>query len=227
MQAVFRAMLVAACALGFALEVALADEVYLGRVVAVFDGDTVEVLVDGEPRRIRLAGIDTPERGQPWAERSKQALAARIFGKEVQINAVAVDRYGRTVGELYADNVCVGCELVREGHAWVYRRFTDDPVLLALEDEARAEKRGLWGLPESQRIPPWEWREAQRRSKKKAKRREAVPRAMGDFDCGEKLTCREMASCGEARFHLLECGNTTLDGDGDGLPCESLCREID
>ena len=227
MRASFRAILATACTLGLAIEVALADDVYMGRVVAVFDGDTIEVLVDGEPRRIRLAGIDTPERGQPWAERSKQALAERTFGKEVQINEVAVDRYGRTVGELYADDVCVGCELVREGHAWVYRRFTDDPVLLELEDEARAAKRGLWGLPESQRTPPWEWRETQRRAKKKAKRREAAPRADGVFGCGEKSTCPEMASCEEARFHLLECGNTALDGDDDGLPCESLCRETD
>jgi endonuclease YncB( thermonuclease family) len=129
-----------------------------GRVVAVLDGDTIEVLVGEEPRRIRLAGIDTPERGQPWAERSKQALSRRVFRKEVRVNEVATDRWGRTVGEVYADGVCVGCELVREGHAWVYRQFTDDAVLLALEEEARAARRGIWSLPESERIPPWEWR---------------------------------------------------------------------
>ena len=74
-------------------------------MVRIFDGDTLEVLVGSRTDRVRLAGIDTPERGQPWAERSKQALAGRVFGKEVRINRVATDRYGRTVGEVYADDV--------------------------------------------------------------------------------------------------------------------------
>ncbi len=89
-----------------------------GRVVAVFDGDTVEVLVDERPVRVRIAGIDTPERGQPWASRARQALSERVFGEVVRVHEVDVDRYGRTVGEVYARDVCVGCELVREGHAW-------------------------------------------------------------------------------------------------------------
>jgi endonuclease YncB( thermonuclease family) len=152
-----------AAALAALLLVAARSSVWLeGRVVAVFDGDTFELLVDGDTRRIRVFGIDTPERGQPWAERSKQALSARIFGKEVRVNEVTVDRYGRTVGEVYADDVCVGCELVREGHAWVYRRFTKDEVLIQLEDEARAARRGLWSLPESEQTPPWEWRRRHR-----------------------------------------------------------------
>jgi endonuclease YncB( thermonuclease family) len=129
-----------------------------GRVVGVMDGDTIDVLVGRETRRVRLFGIDTPERGQPWYAKSKRALSKRVFGKEVRVNDVDTDRYGRTVGEVYADNVCVGCELVREGNAWVYRRYTHDPVLYQLEAEARAAKRGLWSLPESQRVPPWEWR---------------------------------------------------------------------
>lgn len=188
-------------------------EFFDARVVAVLDGDTVDVLVDGARRRVRLAGIDTPERGQPWARRAKQALAERVFGKQVRVNAVTTDRYGRTVGELYADGVCVGCELVREGHAWVYREFSDDPVLLELEADARAARRGLWGLPEAERVPPWEWR---RRA------REGAPPS--DSRCGAVKSCREMRSCAEARFQLEHCGRSRLDGDGDGVPCESLCR---
>jgi endonuclease YncB( thermonuclease family) len=188
-------------------------EFFDARVVAVFDGDTVEVVVDGERRRVRLAGIDTPERGQPWARRARQALAERVFGKEVRVNAVTTDRYGRTVGELYADGVCVGCELVREGHAWVYRHFSRDPVLLELEAEARAARRGLWALPEAERVPPWEWR-----------RREREPAASPDVRCGPARSCRELRSCAAARFQLEHCGRTALDGDGDGVPCESLCR---
>jgi endonuclease YncB( thermonuclease family) len=141
-----------------------AERFFDARVVKVADGDTLEVVRDGggAPLRIRLHGIDAPERGQPWSRRARQALADRALGKQVRINAVDTDRYGRTVGEVYADDVCVGCELVREGHVWVYLRFTQDPVLLALEAEARAARRGLWSLPEAERVPPWEWRERQR-----------------------------------------------------------------
>lgn len=206
-------------------------EFFEGRVVTVFDGDTIEVLVGHEQRRVRLSGIDTPERGQPWANKARQALARRVFGKQVRVNDVGTDRYGRTVGEVYADNVCVGCELVREGHAWVYRKFTDDPVLFELEAQARAAHRGLWSLPEAQRVPPWEWRHASHPAsggeqgpvhsrEGPGSARPAAPH----FTCADKRFCREMTSCAEARFYLEHCGRADLDGDGDGVPCASLCR---
>lgn len=201
---------------------ASAGEVIEGRVVRVFDGDTIEVLEGTTPRRIRLAGIDTPERGQPWASRSKQALAGRVFGKVVRVIAVDVDRYERTVGEVYADDVCVGCELVREGHAWVYREFSNDRILLELEAEARAARRGLWSLPEAERVPPWRWRREHGRPR--AEPGADAPRPAERRECGTKQSCREMASCAEARFFLEECGLGTIDGDGDGQPCEALCR---
>jgi len=227
-----RLWLVAACAMAAAAAPARAETWLEGRVVGVFDGDTIEVLLaPGETRRVRIAGIDTPERDQPWAERAKRALSERVAGKEVRINQVDVDTYGRTVGEVYADDVCVGCELVREGHAWVYRRFTDDAVLYALEAEAREAERGLWGLPEAQREPPWEWRWREAERRRERQRDEAGPAAGAapdedalDFVCGAKRYCRQMTGCREARFHLESCGLTRLDGDGDGTPCEALCR---
>jgi len=200
---------------------ALAQGVIEGRVVAIYDGDTIAVLVDARTVKVRLVGIDTPERGQPWADRARQALTARVFRKEVRINAVATDRYGRTLGEVYADNVCVGCELVRDGHAWVYRRYSDDPVLIGLEADAREARRGLWGLPESERVPPWEWRRSARRVRGGAMRAPAV--GTESFACGVKRSCREMTHCAEARFQLEECGLSQLDGDADGVPCEAIC----
>jgi hypothetical protein len=143
---------------------------------------------------------------------------------------VGQDRHGRTVGEVYADNVCVGCELVREGHAWVFRRFTQDPVLLDLEAEARAARRGLWALPEAERTPPWEWRDAHPREPGPGGRAAAQPRPTvsapegASFTCGTRRSCREMQSCAEARFHLERCGLEGIDGDGDGVPCEALCQ---
>jgi len=209
-----RALLLLAV-LALAVAPRAAAEFFEGRVVAVFDGDTIEVLVGHERRRVRLSGIDTPERGQPWAEKARQALSRRVFDKEVRVNDVGTDRFGRTVGEVYADNVCVGCELVREGNAWVYRKYSDDPVLFQLEAEARAAQRGLWSLPEAQRVPPWEWRHPGSGN---------TPPDRKGFTCTGKRLCGEMTSCAEARFHLEQCGLQELDGDGDGVPCASLCR---
>ena len=222
----------AACLIAFASPARA--EFFEGRVVKVFDGDTFEVLVGREPRRVRIHGIDTPERGQPWADRSRQALAKRVFGKAVRVNDVETDRYGRSVGEVYADDVCVGCELVREGNAWVYRKYTDDPVLHELEAQARAARRGLWSLPEAQRVPPWEWRQAERESGARGGREDGEAASRGAegssgrdaaaFRCAGKQYCSEMKSCAEARFYLERCGLARIDGDGDGVPCSSLCR---
>jgi len=68
------------------------------------------------------------------------------------------DKYGRTVGRVYVGSLDVNAELVKQGAAWVYRQYLKDQSLLALEEQARAAKIGLWGLPEAQRMPPWEWR---------------------------------------------------------------------
>ena len=72
------------------------------------------------------------------------------------------DQYGRAVGRATAGGQHVNAEMVRRGAAWVFRRYSDDPALLRLEQEARAARRGLWALPEAERVPPWEWRAAER-----------------------------------------------------------------
>ena len=192
-----------------------------GKVIAIADGDTLTVLGgDNRQIKIRLAEIDTPESGQPYGSRARQALAALAFGQQARIVETDRDRYGRTVGRVYVGGVDINAELVRQGAAWVYRQYAKDPALFALEDEARAAKRGLWALPEAQQIPPWEWRKAERQQPQAA-----PPTSTGDgFTCGAKRYCREMTSCAEARFYLNSCGLSRLDGDRDGTPCESLCR---
>lgn len=135
-----------------------------GRVVGIADGDTLTLLTaDHVQHRIRLAGIDTPEKRQPWGKRAKQALAAKVFQKNVTVQADKKDRYGRWIGHVFLGQRNINAEMVAEGHAWVYRRYSKDPRLLALEADARAAKRGLWALPEAQRIPPWEWRRTKRK----------------------------------------------------------------
>ena len=189
-------------------------DVLVGEVVGVTDGDTLTLLVDREPVKIRLAQIDAPEKGQPYGKRAKSELSRMAFGKRARVEIVDVDRYGRTVGEVHVDGLHVNREMVRLGYAWAYTEYARSTEIIDLEDEARREQRGLWRLPLSERDQPWEWRSNQKRSR--------ATRA--DDQCGEKRTCGEMASCAEAELHLSQCGLSRLDGDGDGVPCESLCR---
>lgn len=133
-----------------------ASETYIGKVVGITDGDTLTLLVDRREVKMRLAEIDTPERGQPFGTRAKQALSDLAYGKEARVVVVDVDRYGRTVGRVYVDGRDVNAELVRQGYAWVYRKYAEDPKLYELEEKARKAGRGLWAHPGP--VPPWEWR---------------------------------------------------------------------
>ncbi|MBW2724921.1 MAG: thermonuclease family protein [Deltaproteobacteria bacterium] len=192
-----------------------------GTIIRAIDGDTLELLAaDNEPVMIRLAQIDAPEKSQPYGDRATKALAALILGKRVRVEVVTLDRYGRTVGEVYAGDTHINAEMVRRGHAWAYTRYVETLAIIELEDEARRHERGLWQLPLAERDAPWVWRH--RRRGPNASEPEAGP---PDTVCGEKRTCKEMVNCAEAHFYLLECGLTRLDGDGDGIPCESKCRE--
>lgn len=192
-----------------------------GLVVSIADGDTITVLVDRQQVKVRLTEIDTPEKAQPWGSKSREALAAKVFGETVEVRSEGTDRYGRTLGRVFVDGRDVNREMIREGHAWAYRQYLKDQSLLADEDHARVNGLGLWSLPESQRTPPWEWRHAGRSSSPAP----VTPAASSaGFTCAGKTYCREMTSCAEARFYLTQCGLSRLDGDRDGVPCEDLCR---
>ncbi|HAN9605061.1 TPA: micrococcal nuclease [Escherichia coli] len=146
----------AALALIFAASTAHAD--IAGRVVGVIDGDTLDVLVDKRPVRVRLAQIDAPEKRQAFGTRARQALSSLTFRQDVTVIEAGPDRYGRTVGTVYVGAVNVNNELVRQGMAWAYRRYVTDPTVIQIEAEARREKRGLWADPSP--VPPWEFRRA-------------------------------------------------------------------
>ena len=130
-----------------------------GRVVGIADGDTLTILdADHRQTKVRLAEIDAPESHQPYGTRAKQVLSELVFGRDVRVVVVDIDRYGRTVGRIYAGALDVSAEMVRQGAAWVFIRYNHDPSLAALEQAAQAARRGLWALPEAERVPPWEWR---------------------------------------------------------------------
>jgi endonuclease YncB( thermonuclease family) len=200
---------------------------YQARAVHIHDGDSL-IVSDGERQRdLRIAEIDTPERGQPWGKRATQALRRLVEGKALRVELVTTDRYGREVSKLWADGVCVACELVRAGDAWAYREYLRDSGLLELERKAREGRLGLWGQPAQTLIPPWEWRQGVRVVSAEAAAltllapAKPVPDAV--YRCASKRHCREMSSCAEARFYLEQCGLTRLDRDGDGVACEDLC----
>lgn len=138
---------------------AQAAEPFPAKVVAITDGDTIKVLTSKkELIKIRLSEIDTPERKQPWGSRAKQALSDLAFDKAVTVIPVVKDRYGRLVAHIQVDGISVSHELVRNGNAWVYRRYMKDESLLDLEANAKKMKLGLWGLPQAEQTPPWKWR---------------------------------------------------------------------
>ena len=132
---------------------------YNGRVVGITDGDTLTLLTGGNKQvKVSLAEIDTPAHAQPYGTRAKQELSDLAYNKEARVLVQDTDKYGRTVGRVYVGQTDVNAEMVKRGAAWVYRNYAKDMTLYTLEDEAKRDNRGLWALPESERIPPWEWR---------------------------------------------------------------------
>lgn len=132
-----------------------------GQVVAVLDGDTIEVMEQGKAVRIRLYGVDAPEKSQPYGMQAKKFTSEQCFGKTVTLKVKDRDRYGRTVSEvILPDGRSLNRELVRNGYAWWYRQYSRDPSLGELEEEARRAHRGLWADKSPE--PPWEYRKEQR-----------------------------------------------------------------
>ncbi|HYC84221.1 MAG TPA: thermonuclease family protein [Chryseosolibacter sp.] len=129
-----------------------------GTVIGVEDGDTVEVMLNNQKTKIRIFGIDSPEDGQAFSGKAKQYATVLCLNKKVKvIKHDAKDSFGRIVGEvILEDGRSVGKELVAAGYTWVYRKFTNDPDMIRLEEEARKQKKGLW--IEENPTPPWDFR---------------------------------------------------------------------
>jgi len=135
----------------------------IGRIVGVSDGDTVTLLdTSKQQHKIRLDGIDAPEKGQAFGDRSKQSMSDLAFGRDAEAHCPKVDRYNRRVCKVIIDGVDVGLEQVRRGMAWVFVRYLKEleadrqAAYLAAESTARSQRRGLWRDPEP--VAPWDWR---------------------------------------------------------------------
>lgn len=143
------------------------DKVVEGRIVSVTDGDTVDLLTDDlVQQRIRLRGIDAPEKRQAFGNRSKQALSALVFGRRVAVAYSKVDRHKRWVGRITVGDVDVSRAMIAQGMAWHYAFYElEQPAEeragdAEAEQVARMERRGLW--VDSEPTPPWDFRRARR-----------------------------------------------------------------
>lgn len=134
-----------------------------GRVVGIADGDTVTVLDASNTQfKIRLMGIDAPEKKQAFGNKSKESLSALVFNKQVTVEYSKRDKYGRTVGKILVGGVDANLEQVRSGMAWHYKQYQkeqsveDRSTYAQAEEKARIEKRGLW--VDKEPIAPWDFR---------------------------------------------------------------------
>jgi endonuclease YncB( thermonuclease family) len=131
---------------------------FIATVVGVKDGDTVVVLDSLNHQTIlRLAEIDCPEKSQPFGNKAKQFTSDQIYRKTIKYIVTDVDRYGRSIAMIYYDNnKYLSAELIKNGLAWHYKRYSISKELASFEDFARLQKVGLW--VDKDPIEPWEWR---------------------------------------------------------------------
>lgn len=134
-----------------------------GRVVGVLDGDTITLLDQHHKQfRIRLSGIDAPEKKQAFGQRSKESLSSLVFGKPVSVETGKQDLYGRRIGKVLVNGQDANLEQIRRGMAWHYKAYRRSQPLIDrggyadAENSARTARRGLW--VESEPVPPWEYR---------------------------------------------------------------------
>jgi endonuclease YncB( thermonuclease family) len=134
-----------------------------GKVVSVADGDTITVL-DSErtQHKIRLAGIDAPERKQPFGQRAREHLSSMVAGRVVSVPAEKQDRYGRTVGVVLVEGRDANLAMITAGLAWHYKKYeqeqspSDRQLYAEAEVKAKSARLGLWS--DAPPIAPWDWR---------------------------------------------------------------------
>ena len=127
---------------------------YPAKVIKISDGDTITVLSGKEQTKVRLYGIDAPEKKQDYGQKSKQFLASLIAGQVVEVVPKGKDRYKRTLGIIHYKGQDINAQMVLNGYAWAYVKYSR--IYVDQEKTAREKKRGLW--QSSNPTPPWEWR---------------------------------------------------------------------
>ncbi len=133
----------------------------IGKVVAVTDGDTVKVLDETKTlHKIRLNDIDAPEKKQAFGNKSKDNLAKYIAGEIVNVEYSKKDRYGRVLGTIYLNNQDINLQQIKDGYAWVYRKYSKNSNYIIQEKLSKEHKKGLW--IDDNPVAPWEFRKLKR-----------------------------------------------------------------
>ncbi len=144
------------------LAVSLQAKTLNGKVVSITDGDTIKLLTqDKILYKIRLKDIDTPEKKQAFGKKAKENLAKYIAAKTVTIDYKKKDRYGRIIGTIYYQDIDINLQQVKDGFAWVYRKYSKNPTYLKYEALAKQSKKGLW--IDKDPIAPWIFRKNKRK----------------------------------------------------------------
>lgn len=218
------------------------------KVESVYDGDTFTVIIDGEEEKIRIIGIDTPEikkgkKNSCLGKEVRDYVKEMIEGKEVIIKKDKYnknrDSFGRLLRSVRIINKeknrtnDLGRKLLKKGYAEVYDKadFKYEKIYKLLESHSKKSKRGIW----SEKCTTNESEEEKEETSKVedseqtalTQNSEKEESSDTEYSCDvEKRYCTKMTSCEEAKFYLNTCGLERLDADGDGLPCESLCRDL-
>ena len=142
----------------------VAAEVLNGTVVGISDGDTITVLDKlSKEHKVRLMGIDAPEKSQAFGNEAKQTLLNYIYKKEVSVEYKKLDKYKRIVGKVTVDGQDICLQLIRDGMAWHYTEYkkeqskTDRYLYREAEEKARQVNLGLW--VEKHPVSPWLFRQ--------------------------------------------------------------------
>nr|WP_315034462.1 thermonuclease family protein [uncultured Chryseobacterium sp.] len=140
-----------------------------GRVIKISDGDTITVLLEGsQQKKIRLAEVDCPEKGQPFGKNAKQFTSDQVFGKTINFIETSTDRYGRSIAKVYYDqDKYLSKELIKAGMGWWYFSYSNDASLGKLQEKAQRNKAGLW--QDIHAMAPWEYRKMKREESRNKK----------------------------------------------------------
>ena len=198
-----------------------AEESFSGKVVGITDGDTISVMRYGKEVKVRLEGIDAPERQQAFYQTAKSFASDLVYGKVVTVKIKETDRYGRLVCRVSVNEQDLSEALIRAGFAWHYKQYSSDQVLAEAEISARKARRGLW--TDANPTPPWQFRRGSTTSTEE-------PKKIPAFLPPKTANCRQRSECCRICSKGKACGNSCISASytcrkGRGCACNSweLC----
>jgi endonuclease YncB( thermonuclease family) len=181
----------------------------LGRVVKVYDGDTLDLVdADAALYRVRLQGIDAPEKDQAFSNKSREALSDLVSGKEVKVVTMGKDQYERYLGHIYVSGVWINRLMIRRGMAWHYKSYSKDLRLAFSELYARYKRIGLW--EDENPLAPWSFRRNQNNKNNSGQNRNS-----GDYWLNTSTGVRHNKTC----KHFTKTRKGRFCGPDEGRPC--------